>query len=112
MEELASRLHSSRLRLTQPGGPLQPGSASHMKSPDSSKPLPDDTDDLEASETWDWPAASKRRGVAEAGVTVSVRYSVEEFEAVAECAEREDLSVADFIRDAALEAARRRSSAR
>lgn len=69
------------------------------------------TDDLEASDTWDWAAAATQPGQPGAVVTVSVRYSADEFQAIAECAEREGLTVTDFIRTVALEAAREQSRA-
>jgi hypothetical protein len=71
----------------------------------------DNTDDLEAYDTWDWAAAEKRKGMPDAPINVLIKFAAPEFEAVAECAECEGMSVNDFIRTAALGAARERSSA-
>jgi uncharacterized protein (DUF1778 family) len=73
--------------------------------------MPDETGGLEAQDAWEWAAAEKREGRSDTAVTVSIRLSSREFEAVAECAEREGATVTDFIRTAALDAARERSSA-
>jgi hypothetical protein len=74
--------------------------------------VPDETDQLEASDTWDWAVATKRPGVPEAGVTVSVDLTSAEFEDIAQCAQHAGLGVTDFIRAVVLKAARGRTSAR
>lgn len=73
--------------------------------------MPDETNDLENYDAWNWTAAEKRPGNPKAPVTVSIKLAAAEFEAVADCAERDGTRVTDFIRTAALDAARERSSA-
>src|SRR5438105_2580133 len=76
--------------------------------------MPDEIDNLEAYDTWDWAAAEKRRGIPPSAVTVSIRLATVDFEAIAEGAARRGMTVTDLIRTAALDAAgeKRRPGAR
>lgn len=65
--------------------------------------------DLERPEQWDFERAARRRGVRAPRAVVSVAFRREDFELVAAAAERANMKLSEFIRAAALAAARSRS---
>lgn len=73
--------------------------------------MPTKIDELEDPNTWDWENAETLPGVASAEAVVSVRYSAGEFAAIAEHAERQGLTVTEFVRRAVLDAAQGHSPA-
>lgn len=57
---------------------------------------------------WDFEHAERRPGVKNARAVVSVAFKRTDFERVSEYAERHNMKTSEFIREAALGAARRR----
>lgn len=62
--------------------------------------------DLESPEQWDFERAARRRSVRAPRAVVSVAFRREDFELVAAAAERANMKLPEFIRTAALAAAR------
>jgi hypothetical protein len=73
--------------------------------------VPDRSHDFEAPDAWDWDRAGARPGLSGLTVTVSIKLTSSEFDAIAACAEREGTTVTEFLKKLALDAARRRSPA-
>lgn len=60
---------------------------------------------LEEADEWDWDAAEIHEPVGDAGAVMAIRFSGENFEVVAEAAERLGVPLTAFIHDAALKRA-------
>ena len=67
----------------------------------------DDERDLENPEHWDYERGEKRPGVKGARAVVSVAFGREDFDRVVACAEHLGKKTSEFIREAAVDKARR-----
>jgi hypothetical protein len=61
------------------------------------EPLDDELRELMDTDTWDWENASEGRTIGKPGAIVRVRFSREEFRALAELAHREGMGPAELI---------------
>ena len=63
----------------------------------SQEPLDDEERELMNPETWEWEKVSQGRTIGKPGAIVRVRFSREEFRALAELARREGIGPAEYI---------------
>jgi hypothetical protein len=58
--------------------------------------------ELQDPESWDWESAERHPPNLNAGAVVRVRLTGQDFRAIAQAARAADMTLADFVRDAAI----------